>query len=148
MGYPNVEQYHRLAKKLGIAEHCTFTGRVDYKLAPQYLSCGDIAVSFKASETEANGKIYNYLALGIPSVVSDTAVNREILGSLGVYTAQNPDAIATGILSLLHDPERCKELARKCVEKVAREHSWEARGKQLDRIYRELMRKETKDKKE
>lgn len=144
MGYPNVEQYQRLARKLGILAHCTFTGRVDYKLAPQYIKCGDIAVSFKASETEANGKIYNYMALGLPSVVSDTAVNREILGDLGIYCAQKPDAIAEQILALLHDPERCHELGKKSADKIVREHSWQARGKQLEGIYEELVRETDK----
>ena len=138
MGYPNVEQYQRLAEKLGIRDFCTFTGRVDYALAPQYVKCGDIAVSFKASETEANGKIYNYMALGLPCVVSDTAVNREILDELGIYCPQNAAAMAEQLIILLHEPEHARALGKKCAEKIRKEHSWQARGKQLEEIYREL----------
>ena len=60
-----------------------FTGKVDYAHAPLMLSAADIAVTPKLSPTEANGKIFNYMACGLPVVAFDTPVNREVLGDTG-----------------------------------------------------------------
>jgi glycosyltransferase involved in cell wall biosynthesis len=45
-----------------------------------------VAVSPKTLESkEANSKIYNYLAMGLPVVCFDMLENREILGDKGIY---------------------------------------------------------------
>ncbi|HLZ10914.1 MAG TPA: glycosyltransferase family 4 protein, partial [Chloroflexota bacterium] len=85
MGYPGEDRYRRLAIDLGIAESVTFTGRVPYERASRYLGAGDVAVAPKLSLTEANGKLLNYMALGLPTVAFDSSVNRDILGEAGVY---------------------------------------------------------------
>ncbi|MGD8465418.1 MAG: glycosyltransferase family 4 protein, partial [Anaerolineae bacterium] len=85
MGYPNVQAYQRRARQMGIAEHVRFPGRIDYDQASRYLALGEVAVGPKLSETESNGKLYNYMACALPTVAFDTPVSREILGDLGVY---------------------------------------------------------------
>ena len=84
MGFPE-EKYIQKAKEMGLEEITTFTGRIPYDQAAEYLCAGDIAVSPKVSLTEANGKLFNYIACGLPTVVFDTPVNREILGDAGYY---------------------------------------------------------------
>jgi glycosyltransferase involved in cell wall biosynthesis len=140
MGYPNVEPYRARAAALGLGDHVTFTGRVDYDRAPAYLGLGDLAVSAKLSTTEANGKLYNYMACGLPIVVFDTPVNREILGDLGVY-APLGDAGALGaeILALLDDPEERIARGRALRARATAEHSWERAGERLVDLYRELL---------
>lgn len=140
MGYPNVEPYRARAAALGLGDHVTFTGRVDYDRAPAYLGLGDLAVSAKLSTTEANGKLYNYMACGLPIVVFDTPVNREILGDLGVY-APLGDAGALGaeILALLDDPEERTARGRALRARATAEHSWERAGERLVDLYRELL---------
>ena len=85
MGYPNVDRYRRRAEELGVTDHVTFTGRINYREAPRYLGVGDLAISPKLAETESNGKLCNYMACGLATVAFDTPVNREILGEWGVY---------------------------------------------------------------
>ena len=63
----------------------TFTGRVPFSDAPYYLSACDIAVAPKMSTSEGSGKLLNYMAMALPIVAYDTALNREYLGELGVY---------------------------------------------------------------
>ena len=116
MGYPE-EKYVDMAEDAGISSAVTFTGRIDYALAPEFLCLGDLAVSPKLSATEANGKLFNYMASGLPTVVFDNPVNREILGDLGVY-ARTGDAsdLAKQIIRLASDEEmliRLRELLRK-----------------------------------
>jgi glycosyltransferase involved in cell wall biosynthesis len=138
MGFPE-EQYLIKAAAEGVADMVTFTGHVDYEKAPFFLCAGDIAISPKISLTEANGKLFNYMACGLPTVVFDNPVNREILGDSGVYARRgDPVDFAAQIEELLHNRERRDELAARTMEKAVRDHSWISRGNQLVGIYREI----------
>jgi glycosyltransferase involved in cell wall biosynthesis len=139
MGFPE-GGYREKAETLGLSEMVTFTGRVPYDEAPLYLCAGDLAVSPKISLTEANGKLFNYIACGLPTVVFDTPVNREILGDAALY-AKFGDVIdlAGAIGRLAGDRELREELAQKGRERAVSEHSWVARGKELAAIYRQVL---------
>jgi glycosyltransferase involved in cell wall biosynthesis len=138
MGFPE-EQYLKKAVAEGVADLVTFTGRVDYEKAPFCLCAGDIAISPKVSLTEANGKLFNYMACGLPTVVFDNPVNREILGDSGVYARQgDPVDFASRIEELLRDSTRMNELATAVREIAVRDHSWRSRGGQLVDIYRKI----------
>lgn len=139
MGFPD-EKYRRLAEGMGIAEMITFTGRVDYGEASRHLVAADVAVSPKISLTEANGKLFNYLACGLPTLVFDTPINREILGDCGVYARYGDAAdFATRLEALLGDRELRKHLAVAGRVKAEQKYSWQGRGGQLMAIYSRLM---------
>jgi glycosyltransferase involved in cell wall biosynthesis len=139
MGFPE-ERYRRLAEEAGIGEMVTFTGRVDYGRASLYLSAGDIALSPKISLTEANGKLFNYMACGLPTVVFETPVNREILGDAGVYAAYGDAAdFAARIEALAGDHALRDTLSARMTAMSATDHSWLARGEKLRELYRGLL---------
>lgn len=140
MGFPEAG-YREKADQMGLSEIVTFTGRIPYDEAPLYLSAGDIAVSPKISLTEANGKLFNYIACGLPTVAFDTPVNREILGDAALY-AKFGDVIelAGAIGRLAGDRELREKLGRKGRERAVSEHSWVARGRELAGIYRKLLK--------
>lgn len=139
MGFPE-EPYRKLAAVKGIADCMTFTGRIDYAEVPRLLAAGDVALSPKISTTEANGKLLNYMACGLPSVVFDTPVNRELLGEDGVY-ARFGDAgdFGENLAALVSDEARLQGLAGSVRERAIREHSWQARAVVLLRLYRDLL---------
>lgn len=142
MGYPNVEEYKRMATAKGIDRKVTFAGRIDYRKAPQYLSLGDVAVSPKISRTESNGKLYNYMAMGLPTVVFDTPVNREILGDLGVYAKfNNPISLAEKLEMVLSNNKLAENLGKKLRAKAVDGYSWEAAGRKLLQIYQTISNK-------
>ncbi|HEX9022530.1 MAG TPA: glycosyltransferase family 4 protein [Geobacteraceae bacterium] len=139
MGFPE-EEYRRKAASLGLAEIITFTGRVDYDKAPFYLCAGDIAVSPKISLTEANGKLYNYMACGLPTVVFESPANREILGESGIYARHGDSGdLAARIHGLLCDPARMAGLSQDVRNRAVRDCTWAARGEQLVGIYRKVI---------
>ncbi len=141
MGYPNVDVYRARATALGIADHMTFTGRIDYDRAGEYLGLGDLAVSAKLSTTEANGKLYNYMACGLPTVVFDSAVNREILGDLGNYARFGDErSLAGEMLALLERPDERRVRGEALRSRAVSEYSWERAGRQLETTYLELLR--------
>ena len=138
MGFPD-EEYRKRVESLGLGDQITFTGRVDYHKTPLYLCAGDIAVSPKISLTEANGKLFNYMACGLPTVVFDNPANREILGDAGVYARPgDPADFAARIEALLNDRTRMAELSARLREMAVHDHSWRIRGEQLVEIYRKL----------
>ena len=139
MGFPD-QEYRRKAEKKGLDDKITFTGRVSYDRAPFFLSAGDLAVSPKLALTEANGKLFNYMACGLPTVVFDNQVNREILGDNGIYVEHgNAALLADAIVSTMNDGERMVLLAQQVRERAIRIHSWSARSKQLVSVYRRTL---------
>jgi glycosyltransferase involved in cell wall biosynthesis len=139
MGFPE-ERYRTQAEARGLSEMTRFTGKVEYADAPLMLSAADIAVTPKLSPTEANGKIFNYMACGLPVVAFDTPVNREVLGDTGIYASYG-DArdLAAKIAALAADSETRAGFSKRVREKALREHSWTSRGKQLSEVYQAVL---------
>ncbi len=141
MGYPNVQHYIDLAQAEGVADIITFTGKMPYKNAPQYLSLGDIAVAPKISSSEGSGKLLNYMALAQPVVASDSPVHREYLAEWGVFTPPGDiTCFAEAIASLLHNPHRRTALGKKLRQRAADIYSWQQAAAQITTTYHDLTR--------
>ena len=141
MGFPGEARYRQVAEGLGLAGHMTFTGSIPYEDAPRYLSLGDVAVSPKLSQTEGNGKLLNYIAMGLPTVAFDTPVNREILGDIGVYAPYGDwTALATELEGVLRDRAAARQRGRALRAKAVAEHNWQGSVEALLDVYRRVLR--------
>ena len=139
MGYPNVDRYQAIADRLDVDDMVTFTGKIEYRHAPLYLSLGDISVAPKMSSTEGSGKLLNYMALAQPVVAYDTVVHREYLGDLGVYVpVGDVSGFAVAISALLHDPERRACLGQKLRQRAEQQYSWRQAARQIADLYQNL----------
>lgn len=139
MGFPEKE-YQDKAAAMKIDDLISFTGRVNYDLAPLFLSAGDLAVSPKLAQTEANGKLFNYMACGLPTVAFDNQINREILGDDGIYVEHgNASLLADAIISTIRNGALMNNLSARLRERAAGLHSWDARSRQLAAIYRTML---------
>lgn len=140
MGHPGEERYRRLARRLGIDGHVTFTGAIPYERAPEYLALGDVAVSPKLSLTEGNGKLLNYMAMGLPTVAYDNRVSRDILGDLGIYApAGDWSALAVELQRTLADPAAARKRGRALREKAIAAHQWTQSARALYEVYSRLI---------
>ena len=140
MGFPGVERYQALAGQLGIAGHVRFPGRIPYREAQRYLALGDVAVAPKMSLTEGNGKLYNYMAMGLPIVAFDAPANREILGDFAAYAPPgDAAAFASQVTSLLSRPALASELGAAVRAEAIRHHSWQARVDDLLAAYARVL---------
>ena len=140
VGYPDVEKYKEITREKRVEDFVTFTGRVKYEDTIKYLSIADVAVSPKFSRTEWNGKLLYYMAMGLPTVVFDTPVNREILGEGGIYVKLNDYlSFAEKIEHLLQNKELRKTLGEKLRERVVNNYSWEKAGKRIMEVYEEVL---------
>jgi glycosyltransferase involved in cell wall biosynthesis len=139
MGYPGQRRYQEYAELLGIGQRVTFTGRVPYEQAPAHLALGDVAVSPKLSETEGNGKLLNYMAVGLPTVTFDTPVSREILGPLGRFARLGDDvALADELERLLDDPQHDR-IAQALRQRALERFSWLDAGRRIVDAYRTMV---------
>jgi glycosyltransferase involved in cell wall biosynthesis len=137
VGHPNVEHYRARAAALAPAGSVTLTGRVDYEKTPDYLALGDVGVSAKHVSTEANGKLLNYMAMGLPAVAYDGPVSRELLGEAGVFAPmRDVPALAAAIAGLLRDPHEQKLRGQALRERVVTHFGWPALGRRLVDVYR------------
>jgi glycosyltransferase involved in cell wall biosynthesis len=128
MGYPDERRYREMAAALGVGHAVIIPGRIPYEEAPAYLRLGQVAVSAKQSLTEANGKLLNYMACGLPVVATDTPVNRGILGDDGVFVrVGHSPGLADAIADLLASPERRRTLAAALRRRAEERFSWSQR---------------------
>lgn len=142
MGYPRRTHYQLLAEELGVADRVTLTGRVAFNEAPQYLSLGEMAVSAKMSSTEGSGKVLNYMAMGIPTIVYDSPVHREYLVELGMFVPSgNVPALAERITEYITNPIGRDELSAQLRHRAIEKYSWTVAGKRIIELYRSLIRK-------
>ncbi len=139
MGHPNEVRYREIVARAGLDGSVTVTGRIDYAEAPRYLALGDVAVSAKRSATEANGKLLNYMATGLPTVAYDGPVAREILGEAGVLVPPGDTAaLAAACITLLEDAGERKWRGEALRERAVAAFSWSALAGRLVEIYRDV----------
>lgn len=140
MGFPGNERYRSMAEEMGVAGRTSFPGRIPYLDAHRYLAIGDVAVAPKMSLTEGNGKLLNYLAMGLPVVTFEAPANREILGDAGIYArfGSLTDLVAKLLWSLEHHDaaNRSARLGRCRAEEML---SWRRRGKELVAVYDQVL---------
>lgn len=132
-GYPGTDRYAAQAQALGLNGHVLFPGRIAYEEAPAFLAAGDVAVTPKLSSTESNGKLLNYMALGLPVVATDTPTNRAILGGLGhLVPPGDPLALADAI-ELAFDDHAAERAALR--RRIVDHFAWQTRVLELERVY-------------
>jgi glycosyltransferase involved in cell wall biosynthesis len=136
-GYPGAEYYAGLAKDMPVDGHVLFPGRVPYHQAAALLAAGDVAVAPKMSATEGNGKLFNYMAMQLPTVAIDTPTNRAILGELGhLVPANDPAALAAAIEVALSDSDHERVALR---QRILEQFSWDDRVVDLERVYHRIL---------
>lgn len=139
-GYPNIEHYQEMAGQLGLTDRVSFAGRVPYGEAPDFISLGDIAIAPKLSKTEGAGKILNYMATGLPTVVYDTRVSREYLGELGIYARfGSVESLAERIAALAQRPDLRTELGAALRARAQAAFTWDRTGHTILQTYAELL---------
>jgi glycosyltransferase involved in cell wall biosynthesis len=136
MGHPDPHSYRRYAESLGVGGQVTLPGRIIYRDLHSYLALGDVAVAPKMSLTEGNGKIANYMAMGLPTVAFETPVAREILADTGLYAQLgSAEDLAARLELALDDRELAAALGAAARARAVAELSWERAARAIEAIY-------------
>jgi glycosyltransferase involved in cell wall biosynthesis len=136
IGYPFEGHYENLAVELMIKDDVTFVGRANYFQLEKYLALGQVAVAPKIADTEGDGKIYNYLAMGLPTVAFDRSVSREIMRDAGLYAKyKDYEDLASVLIEAYEDRESLSIKARaRAVDAL----SWDAVALNLENVYKNV----------
>ena len=87
-------------------------------------------------------KVFEYMAAGLPVIVSDFPALREIVEGSGAGICVNPRdsrEVARTISFLLENPERMQALGRCGQKAVAERYNWASEAQALTGLYRELL---------
>lgn len=87
-GYGSLE--HEYKQKLSVhieAKNVFIMGRVSYFDIPKYTSIADFAIDPKNDSSESSGKLFVYVAAGLPVICFKRESNVAVLGGNGVYIA-------------------------------------------------------------
>jgi glycosyltransferase involved in cell wall biosynthesis len=140
MGFPFVDRYRRMAERMGIGKQVTFTGRIPYDAASDYLALGDVAVAPKLPTTEGSGKLCPYMAMGLPVVAADAPAQREYLGDLGIYVPPgDAHALASALQNILADEAMRRSLGTSLREKAIHRFTWAHAGDAMEKVYARVL---------
>jgi glycosyltransferase involved in cell wall biosynthesis len=83
------------------------------------------------------------MACGLPTVAFDLPMNREVLGPLGIYAAeQSSEALADALVAALADPVYSAALGRQLRAAALRDHTWSLAAEKLERVYEQVLHME------
>lgn len=97
----------------------------------QYSKAGNLAT-----------KVYEYMSLGLPVILSDSAYNRKVTDRLHFglcVDPESPDEIAAAICYLLDHPEEARQMGENGRKAVREEFNWTVEEKTLLRLYEEIL---------
>ena len=128
---------HEQARRLGIADRVRFLGWVDNAKVPALLAQADVGVvpHHKCThwDTTIPNKLFDYMAAGIPVLVSNATPMKRIVEETGcglVYDDYDLAGFAAAIRAF-RDPARRRAMAQKGMDAVAGRYNWSHETKAL-----------------
>jgi len=137
----DIAEYKTLAEKEGVAGRVVFVGKVAHAKVPLYLKAFDIVVApFPDFEHYrffmSPLKIFEYMASGVPMIVSDLPSLREVLSerTAAFIPPADASALAKKVLELRAHPEAAQTMAEAAKEDARARFSWSARARAILRF--------------
>ncbi|HXW89059.1 MAG TPA: heparinase II/III family protein [Terriglobales bacterium] len=134
------KDFERQVNQLGLERHFSFLGHRDD--VADILACCDLAVLPSRFEGLPNA-VLEYLAAGLPSIVSSVGGNAEIVedGKTGLLVPpEDSSALAEALLRLLRQPDWAASLGKNGREYVASHFSFPRMMAATEELYEELLR--------
>jgi len=128
-GGTSLEEMRMLAKRLGVSDYVTFTGRVPDAEMLAVLNTAELCVNpdvaNEMNDISTMNKIMEYMALGKPIVQFDLAEGRFSAQAAALYARRNNAFdLAVKIAELLDDPARRAAMGAFGRQRVERELEW------------------------
>lgn len=134
---PERERLESRMAELGLADRAEFTGAVDAAEVPRHLAGMSVGIAaYRADQPFYFSplKIYEYMAAGLPVIVTTTG-NLESLVKGGRYGAAVPPgnsiAMAAELRDLAANPARARRMGAAAREHVFARHSWDGIARNL-----------------
>lgn len=120
-----VEELHKLAQRLGIAEHVIFVGQRPTEEMSRYMAIADVLLSPRSKGTHTPLKLYTYLRSGKPILATSILSHTQILTSdVALLVSPTPEGLAQGTLTLLSEREYAQKLGENARQTYEKQYSW------------------------
>jgi glycosyltransferase involved in cell wall biosynthesis len=144
-GIPALKQ---TIENAGIADHVEWRGFMPHAQLVDYLVAADVAVypyrDTHINRAKCSGKVMDYMACGLPMVVSDVGMNRVYLedGVSGLLTpAGDAATFGEAMRRLLDDRAFAASLGKAAQQRIWQQFGWDERVAQLERLYQTVTRR-------
>jgi glycosyltransferase involved in cell wall biosynthesis len=134
-----LEPYRRAARDAGVEDNFVFTGYVDYSKLPELYEQMTIFVA--PVWKESFGQVSSFaMSMGIPITGYNVGGLAEIVDDASLLAkAGDSDELATLVIQLLDDPERCRRIGARSRERALALFSVEAMLDAYRDVYGELL---------
>lgn len=130
-----------------LGNHVQFSGLVSHLEVHRHLLDADVGLALLHPDpnyvNSLPTKMFEYMMMGRPVVVSNFPMWAQIVGEAGCGFAPDPldlDAVEAVLRQLLADAELRREMGRRGRVAVLEKYSWEKEGERLVAFYRELLK--------
>ncbi len=142
-GGTELEEMQTYAKKLGIADYVTFTGRVPDQQMLEMLNTADVCVNpdvaNEMNDKSTMNKVMEYMALGKPVVQFDLTEGRFSARGASLYATGNDQVdLARKLVRLLDDPELRAQMGEYGRRRVENKLQWKYEAGRLLKAYEAL----------
>lgn len=142
---PALASVKELARTLAVAEHIVFTGYLRGEALLAALSTFDIGIIpdpvNEYNDKISMNKVFEYSALGIPSVSYDLSETRRLLGEAGTFAGDaTPRGLAEAALPLIDDETRRLSLGRKAGKLAEEKFNWASEAEKYVAAYAGLVK--------
>jgi glycosyltransferase involved in cell wall biosynthesis len=140
-------QMENRLKEEGLASAVHILGQLPYEQVNRYLASAAVALipyQLTAPTLKAvPGKMFEYMAVGLPFVAGDMGAIRRFAGDLDcgiLVPPESPAAYAQAITDLLRHPDRARRMGEAGRRAVWERYNWEPEGRRLLALYESLLR--------
>lgn len=135
-----------LASKLGIQNDVIFTGQVSYFDVPYFIAAADVCLCpvppLSIYKVSSPTKLFEYMAMG-KAVIANEEIpeQKEVIEESGggVLVKFEDESFANGIIKLLSNPDKAKEMGKKGHEWVVKNRNYEKLAREIEKKYIELV---------
>jgi len=139
-------QARTLIAELGIAGHVEWTGLVSHQEVHRLILEADVGLALLHPDpnyvSSLPTKMFEYMMMGRPVVVSDFPLWREIVAAAQCGFAVDPlelEAVEGAVRRLLDNPSQRRQMGERGRKAVMDEYNWETQGRRLVTFYRGLL---------
>ena len=131
-----------LARELGVANLCSFSGRVSDLDMRRMVASADVYVSTALSDGGLAASTAEAMASGVPVVITEFGDNQEWLGQeqAGLsFPAKDHEALARQVLRLLGDPAARSAMGALGRETICQKNNYHLEMGKVEKIYQSLI---------
>lgn len=139
------EELKKLCKKYEVSDYVLFQGWKNYSLLPSYITGSQITLSplkrNKHHDTTFANKLFMYMALGKPVIVSDCIAQADLVTKEKcglIFSSENAEDLAEKVFLLYTNPELSEKLGTNGYLAVKNKWNWDLTVNELINMYNNM----------